>query len=129
MKINNRFLIIIVFILVGLTVIIVTTQIDISNVEKMRREYPDIQKESRIEGIISSIYDPPRIRVSADLLSLGLTNGSKFTVGVSGDAINNNFSIRDVSMVGALFKKEAGSDTVEIIYKEEVYRFLIYRDD
>ena len=128
MKINNRFLIIIVFILV-LTVIIVPTQIDISNVEKMRREYPDIQKESRIEGIISSIYDPPRIRVSADLVSLGLTNGSKFTVGVSGDAINNNFSIRDVSMVGALFKKEAGSDTVEIIYKEEVYKFLIYRDD
>jgi len=98
--------------------------------ESANEEYPILDVGSSILGTVESIYNPPKFRTSPFFIRINFQEGFKSTLDTKGYALDHSdVAAREVCKDGALLKKEAGSDTVEIIYKEEVYRFLIYRDD
>lgn len=121
---------VIAIILAGSLIFKMTQRHYIQMEERANEEYPILDVSSSVLGTVESIYNPPKIRTSPFFIRINFQEGLKSTLDTKGYALNDSdIAVREICRNGSIVKKEANSDTVEIIYKEEVYKFLIYLDD
>lgn len=130
MTIKAKLFFVVVIILAGF-LIFKATQREFREIEKKTsKEYPILEVTDSISGIVQSIYNPPKFRSSPFYVSINFREGLKYTLSTKGYALDySDIAIREVCIDGTILKKEVNSDTVKIIFKEEIYKFLLLRYD
>lgn len=119
--------IVIAFLAVGGCIVFLTMRKDIRVEEETIKEYPVVRKDEAISGVIKNTYVPPKLRAIPDFVSCQLMDNSKFSLRVSGDAIEQKVSLRDVCKSGYLVRKKDSSDTLIVLSSDrsKKYVFLI----
>lgn len=102
-------------------------------VEKLRREYPSISYEKKLNLTIQEIFNPESLRDAANHAFVIFSNSEKATIETTDELTTDTLHLDDVLNVGDSVAKEANSSLI-LVYKpidedsgyKQPFKFQLY---